>query len=115
MAIRGEKFCGLFEQAMNADRNDPKLAEGAGVRGYRRTIRRMLGIVEGVGMEPRIDHAAREFDPKSVSLGELWNAFKPRRMSDSDMRAGVQHAQAWGLAEAEGHVVMPSHLSLIHI
>lgn len=108
--IRGEKLVNLFEQTMNAKPGD----EDRGVPGYTRTVRRMLGIVEGSGMtEPRIDHAAREMAPTDFSFGELWRAFKPRRMSDGELPMAMYRTQMLGLAEAEGHVVMPSHFANI--
>jgi len=115
--IRGEKFVGLLEQAMN-EKSEPARA---GVLGYERTLRRMLGIVEGTHeREARIDHQAREFSPKEVSLGELWRAFRPRRFHDGDMPAAMAMAQEetrrqrfTQLAEAEGHVVLPSHFANI--
>lgn len=112
--IRGEKLFGLFEQAMNANPQTPAEKELAGPAGYARTLRRMLGIVESeTGGDPTIDPARREFDAREVSFGELYNAFKPRRMSHGELPMAMYRTQMLGLAEAEGHVVMPSHFANI--
>lgn len=118
MPINGDRLFKLFEQAMNNKGDDPSRPY-RGLTGYRRQLHDLLGITEGPGGEQRLDPAARAIHANDFSVGEVMHAFLPRRFAPQDLARALSAVQArrgdqaMQLAEAEGHVVLPSHFAHI--
>lgn len=112
--IYGRKLLSLVEQANNHPDKHPD--------GYEGTFRKMLGLVrDPVTWALKFEPKAQEFSAKDFNFQELTESFLGRhgRVSESEVTEQMQRlpmvrAQiALKMAEAEGHVVLPSHFAHI--
>jgi hypothetical protein len=110
--IRGANLKKLFDHKMESA---GKL--GGGTAGYRREVRKLLGITENVNTgEPMYDPACQAIAANEIDFCEVADTFLGRGAVNGEV---LRHAfdpntrQSLRLQEAEGNVVLPSHFANI--